>query len=851
MKKNTFFMSFLLLLSWQGMAQTTLYLTTSGGSFATEKWVEITDGPNGTGAVLWAQGNGTYGDGQGLVTDSAFTIVDGTTYYINCYDRYADSWDGTTYQIRTAPAGGGILIVNNGGVSPDDGTDNDAASTWEIMDDERESSEAFSYTPASCLQPGNLNVSNVTSISADLAWTENGIASTWDIEWDTTGFTPSTGNMITGTSSNPYNLTGLSPETSYEFYVRADCGGANGTSAWVGPFSFTTTCATYTPNYLEDFTIFTPNCWNEAGDGTPTTGYTGIGTGEWNHTRYLNIGAANDAVKINLYNVGTNDWLLSPIFDLSAGGWELAINAGVTSYNGTASINMGSDDTVQVLLSVDGGINWSAIYTWDVNNQPTNTGSAYTIDLSAYTGINNQFAIWATEGSIDDTEDFDFHINDFEIRIPPTCPAPSSLIAINIDGISADLGWTENGTASTWDIEWDTTGFSPGTGNMITGTSSNPYNLTGLIPETSYEFYVQADCGGSGTSTWVGPFSFTTTVSCQAPSAIMALAINPTDALIGWSENGSATSWQVEWGNLGFSLGSGFSEVTSSNPYLSMPLMPETPYDFYVRSICGAGDTSVWVGPFTFMTPCVASPITTFPWTEDFDGETTPNMPCGWIVDNANADAYTWETGTNQPNSGANAMQVRWNSAEAANDWAFTPELQLTGGVTYQLSFAFSVAGSTFPEKLKVMYGAGQNVAGMTDLLFDSTMTNTTYQTATALFTPPTTGSYYVGFHNYSDADMFRIYVDDVTVDIATAIEDNMLANNISIYPNPTTGIFTIVGTVKNTSVNVMSITGEVVYQNNISGNNTIIDLSNKAKGLYFVSISTENGTETYKMVIQ
>ena len=57
-------------------------------------------------------------------------------------------------------------------------------------------------------------------------------------------------------------------------------------------------------------------------------------------------------------------------------------------------------------------------------------------------------------------------------------------------------------------MEWDTAGFVQGTGTMDT-TSSNPYSVSGLIKNTTYEFYVQSDCGADS-STWVGPYSFTT-----------------------------------------------------------------------------------------------------------------------------------------------------------------------------------------------------------------------------------------------------------------------------------------------------------------------------------------------------
>src|SRR5690606_21832856 len=49
----------------------------------------------------------------------------------------------------------------------------------------------------------------------------------------------------------------------------------------------------------------------------------------------------------------------------------------------------------------------------------------------------------------------------------------------------------------------------------LTGTPTetgvtNPHTVTGLSAATDYDFYVQADCGGDGTSIWSGPFTFTT-----------------------------------------------------------------------------------------------------------------------------------------------------------------------------------------------------------------------------------------------------------------------------------------------------------------------------------------------------
>lgn len=94
-------------------------------------------------------------------------------------------------------------------------------------------------------------------------------------------------------------------------------------------------------------------------------------------------------------------------------------------------------------------------------------------------------------------------------QTPPACIAPNTLGANPVTSNSATLFWTEGGTATGWNIEYGITGFTQGTGTVVSGVT-NPYVLGSLTPNTVYQFYVQADCGGSGTSTWSGPFSFTT-----------------------------------------------------------------------------------------------------------------------------------------------------------------------------------------------------------------------------------------------------------------------------------------------------------------------------------------------------
>lgn len=180
MKKHLLLQVACLLFSLSAItAQTsTLYFTNSGGSFQGEKWISITSGPDNTGTVLWAQGNGTIGDASGLLTDQAFVVNDGVDFYVNCYDQYDDSWDGTTYEVRDATGGGGILVMNNGGNSPTDGADTDASNGWDATEEERETSELGNYTPPACTVGAGSAVAgvcdDVAGITIDVTVTDLG-----------------------------------------------------------------------------------------------------------------------------------------------------------------------------------------------------------------------------------------------------------------------------------------------------------------------------------------------------------------------------------------------------------------------------------------------------------------------------------------------------------------------------------------------------------------------------------------------------------------------------------------------------------------------------------------------------
>lgn len=90
---------------------------------------------------------------------------------------------------------------------------------------------------------------------------------------------------------------------------------------------------------------------------------------------------------------------------------------------------------------------------------------------------------------------------------------------------------------------------------------------------------------------------------CRMVSNI-ATAVESTTVHLTWTENGTATQWQVEYGEKGFSHGEGTLEVVDNNTITIENLQKFTEYDFYIRSV---GVNSQY-GPWNSVTIMVEAP---------------------------------------------------------------------------------------------------------------------------------------------------------------------------------------------------------------------------------------------------
>lgn len=126
------------------------------------------------------------------------------------------------------------------------------------------------------------------------------------------------------------------------------------------------------------------------------------------------------------------------------------------------------------------------------------------------------------------------------------CDPPTALSAQNITGTSADLSWVLPVGASVAEISIGPAGTPAPIGPGIIAQVS-PFIVTGLVPCTSYAFYVRSRCNASDSSPWAGPFNFTTNGGLTCFSVTISASLDiPTSTLFAMV-NGGVGPFTYQW----------------------------------------------------------------------------------------------------------------------------------------------------------------------------------------------------------------------------------------------------------------------------------------------------------------
>jgi len=444
-----------------------------------------------------------------------------------------------------------------------------------------------------CISPSALAVSSITASGASFAWTAGSTETQWEISIQTTTGTP-TGNG-TSITANPYIATGLTSNTLYRVYLRAVCSPAD-KSLWIGPISFRTLCNVFTLPLFESFETAqgTTSCWSGNFAAGTTPGWQVIrltaGSAPSNQTPAL---PDTLAMRIPFYGIESGSFSLNtPTFTANPVGAVLSFNYAYAAYSAVEI------DKLEILASTDGGATYTSLEI--MNGGPTgplNTGGTTTASFVPTT------AQWAlkTVNLPANTNRVSFkgiseygnnlYLDNVRVANPPPCSAPTApaVVANSVGSSTASISWTApaSAPANGYQLFVSTLTTAPTGTTVHTNTATaTTAALTGLTPFTTYNVWVRSSCS-IGTSSWVGPVSFTTnclesnvpnTENFDSYTATGGTANTGTAVPPCWTRtNGTSTSsaWRV------FALtGSNIGSTSGDNILASFPTVTTAKSDW-------------------------------------------------------------------------------------------------------------------------------------------------------------------------------------------------------------------------------------------------------------------------------
>ncbi|MEE9350090.1 MAG: choice-of-anchor J domain-containing protein [Flavobacteriaceae bacterium] len=364
-------------------------------------------------------------------------------------------------------------------------------------------------------------------------------------------------------------------------------------------------------------------------------------------------------------------------------------------------------------------------------------------------------------------------------------------------------------------------------------------------------------------------------ITCPEPTNIVVSNQTMTGAQVDWTAGGTETAWDVEYGPVGFTQGTGTAVSVTTTPTTTIPGLSEaTGYDFYIQANCGTADgTSMFPDVETFYT--IAAP---------YNVNAGYNNPSNGVENGSSCDADN----TTSARTVAHDIIVPANTTLSLTK--LVPHVLMLPGVTattVNVTIYDNNAGlpgavvsnqpTVVPTSSKTSgtnFGFVVNELEL-DLtpvdLANTTGANLSYWIGISVsksdgagvsnaFWENTTVSLVGSGQAYDDGAAG--FVADATVDgvysfVASAstssIEDDILASNVSIYPSTVGSEFTIKNNsnIVLTRASIYDVNGRLVLQDNL--NNLIglktINVSNLSSGLYFVEVQSTDGKLIKKII--
>ncbi len=424
----------------------------------------------------------------------------------------------------------------------------------------------YEVIPA-CPKVTGVSFSNIGFDNADMSYILNG--DSLQLEWGPAGYTQGTGCVVSVANNGTININntldpgcaiGLGASTTYDVYVRNNCtSSGDGFSIWSGPFSFTTACAPTMAPFTENFDSWDPgtgsttanndsisSCWSRdpiAGSGSYLWLVDNNGTGSSNTGPSTDNSGSGNYLYTEASSGSTGDiaYLYSPLIDVSG----LSLPYVQFYLHGTG------DDLDRLDLEYLDNGTWTPLITV-IGEQQAAIADPFMLmadTLDNLSGTITQLRFKATRGT---SFEGDWAIDELSVIETPSCTPSTAFMVDSATGNTIYTSWTA-GAGTSFIINADTTGFTPGMGRYGDTVSLTNGAITGLMPSTDYDIYLKDVCGGgNGSSMWVGPINGRTACPAVYSSPVLFdledLSIgNRVDFVNCWStDKTSNPRWEVE-----------------------------------------------------------------------------------------------------------------------------------------------------------------------------------------------------------------------------------------------------------------------------------------------------------------
>ncbi|MNK05611.1 Fibronectin type III domain protein [compost metagenome] len=478
-----------------------------------------------------------------------------------------------------------------------------------------------------CPQPTAFSNLGATDTEVNLSWTAGGSETSWQIQYGPPGFILGTGDSVV-TSTVPYTLPGLTPNSFYQVYVMAICS-ATDSSFYSGPITFNT----YNQGLYMDWSSDCP----AAGfiDIEPTGTDLGL-TDDGEVGMTLPFPILYQGTLVTDCTIGNNGGMV-----LGTTTAQVGYGGNMTTLNGNFIFPWGDDldeesgnvyqQTIGTapnrtfIVQWDNICNFSGSVTaptvtfqvqfdeathriWfvydDVVFGPPNAADDYAANADIGVSGPNQDLNVSNDSPtyLQNNSCVEFYYTD--------CPKPKNFVATFLGADEIQFGWTPGFSNETeWIIEYGPEGFTPGTGTILNETNTFS-SITSLTQLTDYTIYVYAQCANGDTSLALA-HNFTTLPYCSNPTSIGGTAY-PDSLSVTWQWMQSSfvfpiESFNIQYGMTGFPLGSGeiveAIGINFADTIIDTNLLASGVYQVYVQAVCTTGDTSAFAGPFTIVMP--------------------------------------------------------------------------------------------------------------------------------------------------------------------------------------------------------------------------------------------------------